>query len=155
MDARERERDRERQRGRRSKKKKKEKQKGMCRCLRDEYRRRGADKDKKKARGPESSGAGAWGDCSLRCAPSYPLFSLSLFLFSRSFSCARARCLVLFASVPQSSPPTRVLRCSKFPSSVFLGGGGEGPNFAKFRPEKYDFDLYKGFFIARFQRFFF
>jgi hypothetical protein len=49
----------------------------MCRCLRDEYRRREADKDKKKARGPESSGAGAWGDCSLRCAPSYPLSSLS------------------------------------------------------------------------------
>jgi hypothetical protein len=37
----------------------------------------------------------------------------------------------------------------------FWGWGGEGQNFAKFRPEKYDFDLYKGFFIARFQGFFF
>jgi hypothetical protein len=77
MNARERERERELEREGEEGKKIKEKQKGMCRCLRDEYRRREADKDKKKARGPESSGAGAWGDCSLRCAPSYPLSSLS------------------------------------------------------------------------------
>jgi hypothetical protein len=53
----------------------------MCRCLRDEYRRRGADKDKKKARGPESSGAGL-GGIAVFDARLLILSSLSLSLLS-------------------------------------------------------------------------
>ncbi len=57
------------------------------------------------------------------------LLSLSLLLLPLLRACAMS-CVVCVR--PQSSPPTRVLRCSKFPNSVFFWGGRRGqisPNF--------------------------
>jgi hypothetical protein len=110
---------------------------------------RWVSKKRSRQRQEEGKGAGEFGRGGLGGLQSSMrafLSSLfSLFLFSCSLSCARARCLVLFASV-RSRRLRRASSVAVSSQTVFFSGGGEGAKFRQISTWKIWFRLIQRIF---------